>query len=225
MPEDQIRGSDRRRWPRAASRFPIGYHSPRLQLQAQALDVSARGIFVEGAQVDAEGSIARVLLDHYLLSAPAEVQGKVVRVSAAGMGIELIDPLPAKVQAFLTRYASNPDGRRVLMVDPDGSILRLVHEWVDRAGFRFVGQPSAIWLLESVERFGAELLVADCEMPGLANEVHKVRSPILLYSAMEAGDLEAVAQRWNAAGWLQKGGRPSELVARIKKLLVARPLN
>lgn len=227
--------AERRRCPRTPSRLPVWYRSSDLELEVFATDLSVGGMFVECDLWDEEGATADVLLDHYMLGGPVEVTGKVVHVSReekgrSGMGLRFNAPTPDKADAFLTRYSSNFGRRRILMVDDEPEILRMLDEWLDKAGHKFFGVQSPFKSLEAILRFKPHMLVLDVMMPGLggADLCKLIRAtpslgnlPVLLYSALPESKLRALAEDCGANAWIQKGGRSSEVVRRIEQLLPA----
>lgn len=229
-------GIERRRSTRVPSRLPVWYRSPDLELEAVATDLSAGGMFVECDLLDEEGTSADMLLDHYLLKGPVEVHGRVARVSRPdtsttlpnGMGIQFVGEIPEKAQQFLRRYGSGFERRRVMMVDDEPEILRLLNEWLDRTGHKFLGVQSPFKTMESILSFQPHLVVMDCAMPGLRGPelcklIHATpalgRVPVLLYSALPEHELQQIAAECGADSWLQKGARASEVVHRIEEML------
>lgn len=219
---------DRRCGPRTPCFIPVHYESPRLSVDAFATNVGPAGLLMESSVQDERGACGELVFEHYLLPAPVSVGCTVASLQPNGMGLAFRGKLPPDLAGVVRRFCPQADQPRILMVDDEREILRMLDTWLDHEGMHFVGIQSPFRSVEGILRYRPDLVVLDVRMPGMNGvELCKLlratpslgRMKILLYAAMPEADLRALAAEAKADAWLSKGARPSQLVARVEELL------
>jgi DNA-binding response OmpR family regulator len=114
---------------------------------------------------------------------------------------------------------------RVLLVDNDVAMLRLLQRMLAHAGHDVQTADSPYGATATVQRFQPHVVVLDVMMPGLQGtslaEIMlktelKARPVIVLYSAMPDDELRKEAQRIGVQ-WVSKTKGPGEIVAHIER--------
>ncbi len=215
-----------------ATRFPahIGarYASDRLELRGQIFDVSTSGAFVATETPDEPGTEASLSLRTHLTQHPVEVRCRVARTGglpSQGMGLAFLDP-PSEARDAIERYCSLfNDQERVVMVDDEAAILRLMGRFFARESYSFIGIDEPIHTEETLLRFKPAVVILDIMMPSvsgitvarrlLANpETRDI--PILFHSATLPSILPADLQH---LPFVEKGTGYEEIIARVRRAM------
>jgi DNA-binding response OmpR family regulator len=117
---------------------------------------------------------------------------------------------------------------RILLIDDDTNLLGAVRRLLTAAGFDVLTSDSPLRLPQIAQREKIDLVLLDIEMPALTGE-HVLEMtalfeflreiPIVLHSARNEEDLQALVERSNAVGYIKKTGNPMSLVAQVRKFL------
>lgn len=127
--------------------------------------------------------------------------------------------------------ASSPAGARILLVEDDKALARVIQRKGSRYGFRFETATTLVGAREVLAEFDPDLILFDLDMPGsngfeLISEIRTYASVPIIVVASRAGEHAAVAALERGADdFLAKPFGLDELVARIRVALrhVARP--
>lgn len=124
------------------------------------------------------------------------------------------------------RDPANPGAVRILAVDDDPDILRIVQKSLERAGFEVATAGDGPSALSWIERYGLpHLAVVDIMMPGMDGLELSRRLlewcdlPIVLLTAVDDGQVVVRSIEEIAEDYVTKPFLPAELVARIQRLL------
>jgi DNA-binding response OmpR family regulator len=116
--------------------------------------------------------------------------------------------------------------QRVLVVDDDPAILRLVGDALDRAGFQVIRAASGQRALDAIERHGLpHLAVVDINMPGmdgfeLCRTVQEFSDlPVIMLTAIDEEETVIRGIESYAEDYITKPFSPRELVARVRRVL------
>jgi DNA-binding response OmpR family regulator len=116
--------------------------------------------------------------------------------------------------------------QRVLVVDDDPDILRLVRDKLDRAGFDVLTAPSGQHALEVIDRHGLpHLAIVDINMPGMDGfEFCRVVQsysdlPVIMLTAVDEEETIIQGIEHYAEDYVTKPFSPRELVARARRVL------
>jgi DNA-binding response OmpR family regulator len=116
--------------------------------------------------------------------------------------------------------------QRILVVDDDPAILRLVSDKLDRAGFEVFTAASGQEGLDVIGRHGLpHLAVVDINMPGMdgfqfCQAVQQFSDlPIILLTAVDDEDMVVQGIEQFAEDYVTKPFSPRELVARVQRVL------
>lgn len=116
---------------------------------------------------------------------------------------------------------------KVLVVDDDPLVLRILRDRLVEAGFLVTTTSAAFGAIQMVEEFGPDVVVLDVMMPALPGnkiaELIRQRFPgrnvaILLYSGRDLDDLPRLARECGADAWIAKSDDYAGLVERIVAL-------
>ncbi len=118
--------------------------------------------------------------------------------------------------------------KRILIVDDDEAILRLVKDILDREGYSVFTFDQALGTSQKVAKIKPHLILMDVIMPGLAGDkickilkdsyVNK-EMKIILYSTKDQNELEQLAEKTGADDFLKKSSNYRELVEKVNSLL------
>jgi two-component system KDP operon response regulator KdpE len=119
----------------------------------------------------------------------------------------------------------NPDGHKILVVDDEPSLLRLVRANLERLGHDVVTATSGPEAIERVQTTEPELIILDVMMPGMdgfavCRRVREFSSvPIIMLTAK--GELADKVKGFDlgADDYLTKPFGPEELLARVRAVL------
>jgi DNA-binding response OmpR family regulator len=116
--------------------------------------------------------------------------------------------------------------RRILVVDDDPAILRLVSEKLERAGFEVFTATSGQHALDTIEMRGLpHLAIVDINMPGIdgfefSRTVQKIADlPIILLTAVDEEETVIRGIEHFAEDYVIKPFSPRELIARVQRVL------
>ncbi|NQT72757.1 MAG: response regulator [Chloroflexi bacterium] len=117
---------------------------------------------------------------------------------------------------------------KVLVVDDDPGIVRLMERFLQREGYEVITATNGLQALKTAKNEQLELIILDLMLPGVDGfEVcHRLRSepntsgvPIVMVSGKaEEKDREAAAEA-GADAYLLKSADPSELHQQVKEIL------
>lgn len=118
-------------------------------------------------------------------------------------------------------------GKAVLVVDDDELILQMSRELLAKRGFRVATASNTIGAGYLLRDFDPDLVVLDIMLPGslsgdAACETLRQFKPgikIVFYSGMDDAQLASLGSRHQADAVVGKGGRVSELVDTVERLL------
>jgi DNA-binding response OmpR family regulator len=116
--------------------------------------------------------------------------------------------------------------QRILVVDDDPAILRLVKDKLDRAGFEVFTAASGQNALEVIGRQGLpHLAIVDINMPGMdgfafCRAVQEFSDlPVIMLTAVDEEETVIQGIEYYAEDYVTKPFSPRELVARIRRVL------
>jgi len=116
--------------------------------------------------------------------------------------------------------------QRILVVDDDEAVLRLVRDKLDRAGYEVVTAVSGHEALEAIRRQGLpHLAIVDIHMPGMDGfefcEIVQQYSdlPIIMLTAVDEEESIIRGIEYFAEDYITKPFSPRELVARVGRVL------
>ncbi len=115
--------------------------------------------------------------------------------------------------------------RTVLVVDDEPEIVRLVRDYLERAGFAVVVAASGEAALRAVHRERPDIVVLDLGLPGLdgldvARELRRTTSlPIIMLTARTEEADRVAGLELGADDYVSKPFSPRELVARVRAVL------
>lgn len=116
--------------------------------------------------------------------------------------------------------------RRILVVDDDQAILRLVRDKLDSAGYEVYGAASGHLALDVIERRGIpHLAIVDINMPGMngfqfCDALQRFSDvPVIMLSAMDEEETIVRSISRYAEDYVTKPFSPRELLARVERVL------
>lgn len=119
----------------------------------------------------------------------------------------------------------NPPSRRILAVEDDPDILRLIRRELESAGFEVWACPSAEAALEAVEKKGPpHLALVDILLPGmdgttLARRLHEWSDlPVVMLTSVDEEETVVRAIESFAEDYIRKPFMPREMVARVERV-------
>lgn len=117
------------------------------------------------------------------------------------------------------------DGRLVLLVDDDPTVLEVCRSYLEQAGFRVHEAADAFAALDRVARDRPDLVVLDRMLPGLDGiEVcRRIRSaspvPVIMLTALGSEDDRIAGLEAGVDDYLAKPFSPRELTLRVRSVL------
>lgn len=117
------------------------------------------------------------------------------------------------------------DPKKVLVVDDDPLVLRILKDKLSEAGYLVITTSSGFGAMQLVEEQNPEVVIIDVMLPALPGariaalireRMKKVK--VLLYSSKDEAELKTIAKEANADGFLKKSDDYGTLLAEVKKL-------
>lgn len=111
---------------------------------------------------------------------------------------------------------------RVLIVDDDPDILRILELYLEKEGFEIISSTDGNDAISQIDRFNPDIIILDIMMPGLDGYEtcqgirEKTDAPILFLSAKEDDFDKILGLRIGGDDYITKPFSPGVLVARIK---------
>lgn len=125
----------------------------------------------------------------------------------------------------LSATASGPASRRILVIEDDPDVLRLIRAELERAGFEVWACPSAEDALAQVEKRGLpHLALVDILLPGLdglalARRLQEWSDlPVVMLTSVDEEETVVRAIEGFAEDYIRKPFSPRELVARVERV-------
>jgi DNA-binding NarL/FixJ family response regulator len=133
----------------------------------------------------------------------------------------------------MTRNPWSPPAKRardrgkILVVDDSELVRESVAMMLEERGFQVVEVAGVFALPQCVAREAPDLILMDVSMPALSGdkavEIAKrnqsTSCPIVLFSDRNSEELQRLAQRCGAAGFIRKTGNGDELALAVEKAL------
>jgi two-component system phosphate regulon response regulator OmpR len=116
-------------------------------------------------------------------------------------------------------------GKKVLLVDDDQKLLKLVKEYLEGYGFRVLTLPDGSALMETIAKQSPDMIILDIMLPGkdgldLLKEVRAAHAlPVIMLTAKGEDADRIVGLELGADDYLPKPFNPRELLARVKAVL------
>jgi two-component system phosphate regulon response regulator OmpR len=116
-------------------------------------------------------------------------------------------------------------GNRVLIIDDDRKIQKLLREYLEDNGFSVLNLPDGTLALETIRRESPDLLILDIMLPGkdgleILKEVRRdFDLPVIMLTAKGEETDRIVGLELGGDDYLAKPFNPRELLARIKAVL------
>lgn len=119
-------------------------------------------------------------------------------------------------------------GKRILVVEDDPSMRKVLHARLKAEGYDAVAAPDAITAFADIRKQPPDLILLDLGLPGGGglNLMQKLQSmpkfeviPIIVLSARERGGIEAEVIDGGAKAFFQKPTAPEVLLEKIRELL------
>ena len=115
----------------------------------------------------------------------------------------------------------------VLVVDDEQSVLHRACEVLEARGYEVLSAPDLDRMVEVLERGSPEAVLLDLMMPeilgsdlvGYVREVHGIRGPVLLFSNIAEGQLQAYVRSSGADGFIVKDPGLKQLAERLPSFL------
>ena len=114
---------------------------------------------------------------------------------------------------------------RLLLVDDDQQINRLVRRYLENAGFQVISALNVKSALEAAEREAADLAIVDIMLPDgsgldLVQQLHhEYMLPVIMITARGGIEDKSIAFRHGADDYLVKPFDPNELILRVQAVL------
>lgn len=199
-----VEGSgETKRATRVPAYLAIEYASQQLRIESSSYDLSTSGMFIPTENIDAPGTRAELTLHSYVSFEPIRLDCRVARTGdqpALGMGIEFVG-IDQRSRDLLSLHQRHFDGSpRILMVDDDAALLRMMSRFVTREGFGFAGVNVPVTAEKELARFQPHLVILDVMMPEVDGGTVAMRLladprtadvPIMFYSASDPSSLPA----------------------------------
>jgi DNA-binding response OmpR family regulator len=123
--------------------------------------------------------------------------------------------------------ATKKNPKKVLIVDDDPLVLRILKDKLSEAGFLVNTTSSAFGAIQLVEEQVPDVVIVDVMLPalpgnkiaGLIRERMGIRGvKVLLYSSKEEAELKELAKECDADGWMVKSADYDALLKQVSKL-------
>ena len=118
--------------------------------------------------------------------------------------------------------------KRILIVDDDKAILKLVKDVLTREGYSVFTSDQSLGTSQKVAKIKPHLIIMDVSMPGLTGDrICKIlkesniskKMTIILYSSKDQDELKKLAAEAEADDFLTKSSNYQELVEKVNSLL------
>ena len=115
---------------------------------------------------------------------------------------------------------------KILIVDDSPTALKVARLALENAGYEVITRKEAVLVSSTIMREDPQIVLLDVTMPAVTGDklVEIIRSHpacagtiVLLYSVKPAAELEALARRCGADGFIQKGPDASLLARQIDR--------
>jgi CheY-like chemotaxis protein len=125
-------------------------------------------------------------------------------------------------------HAATLAGQRVLLVEDEENLRRLLRDVLERSGFVVSEAGDGIEALEQIDRSAPDIVVLDLDLPKLDGYgvLRRLRSrretaalPVLVLTAKGDEDSEVLVFEFGATEYISKPLRPRALSARIRSIL------
>jgi two-component system phosphate regulon response regulator OmpR len=116
-------------------------------------------------------------------------------------------------------------GKKVLLVDDDGKLLKLVKEYLEGFAFRVLTLPDASAVMKTIAEKSPDIVILDIMLPGKdgLDILKEIRSeyalPVIMLTAKGEDADRIVGLELGADDYLPKPFNPRELLARVKAVL------
>ena len=126
---------------------------------------------------------------------------------------------------------ARPRGARILIVDDEPHIRRVLSSILSARGFEVVEATDGLEGLAAFEEGDADLVILDLLMPGasglevlakIRTDAHRPRTPVIILTAKGQDTDREAALAGGADDFLTKPFSPMKLIARIEEILAAR---
>ena len=116
-------------------------------------------------------------------------------------------------------------GNRILIVDDDQKLQKLLKEYLEINGFRVLGLPEGSQVLETIRKESPDLVILDIMLPGkdgleILKDIRRdFTLPVIMLTAKGEDTDRIVGLELGGDDYLTKPFNPRELLARIKAVL------
>jgi two-component system phosphate regulon response regulator OmpR len=113
----------------------------------------------------------------------------------------------------------------VLIVDDDQKLQKLLREYLENNGFRVLGLPDGLQVLETIRKESPDLIILDIMLPGkdgleILKDIRRAFDlPVIMLTAKGEDTDRIVGLELGGDDYLTKPFNPRELLARIKAIL------
>lgn len=123
------------------------------------------------------------------------------------------------------------NAQTIMVVDDDRMVRRLLERFLTSAGYRVVLTETGFGLRDKVREHRPDLLLLDVNMPGMRGDValsalqqrgrrfEPFEVPVVFHSGMPAAQLEVLAVRHGAVGYLRKPAGREQLLELLDSVL------
>ncbi|MBU4460543.1 MAG: response regulator [Verrucomicrobia bacterium] len=118
--------------------------------------------------------------------------------------------------------------KKILIVDDDPIIVRLLHAHLRAAGYRISAAADAIQGIQMAIAERPDLILLDLQMPAgggagvfeaLTKNVHTALIPVVFVTANRDGEVREACLASGAADFVNKPINPADLLVRIRRVL------
>ena len=156
------------RAPRVPAHHIAVYESAERTAEVHVHDMSSSGLFVRSTVFDPEGTEVRLHVHTHLSHEPVSVSARVARTGDSpcrGMGLYFTEPDEAG-RTVIDRYcAAFEQEHRVILVDDDTAILRMMARLLRNRGIAYIGIDLPVDSEYVIARFKPQVVLLDLMMP------------------------------------------------------------
>lgn len=125
---------------------------------------------------------------------------------------------------------NTPKGK-ILIVDDSSSVLKIARLALERGGYEVIAKQEAVLVSSTILRETPDIVLLDVNMPAVQGDklVEIIRGHaagagtiLLLYSVKPTAELETLARRCGADGFIQKGADANLLVPQMDRWMKRR---